>query len=127
MPDETPRRSSVVEKPSSDGLTFTDLHDLAVYLVDCRYGYTYEFTGSPVAHLAEYDDLEAFLRRLTSGRYWEIGFGDSEETMNRYATPFNLPRCESRHREGKRSWRCVNGIEHQGEHSAGSGGARRWR
>lgn len=34
----------------------------AVENVDGRHGYTYEFSGSPGAHLAEYDDEEDRLR-----------------------------------------------------------------
>lgn len=39
-----------------------DVRSRAVETVDGRHGYTYEFSGSPAAHLQEYDDEEARLR-----------------------------------------------------------------
>jgi hypothetical protein len=111
-----------VSHPTARGYKFTDLRDLAVFLVDCRHGYTMEFAPSPAAHVQEYDDLADQLSRLRPGNYEAVGFDDDN-----YDTPFTLPRCESRHREDKRSWRCALTIEHPGQHSSGPGGGRRWR
>lgn len=38
------------------------IRELAVGLVDCAHGYTMEFSNSPAAHRAEYDDTEENLR-----------------------------------------------------------------
>ena len=51
------------------------------------------------------------------GTYIETVDGKEREVI--------VPRCESRKREGKRSWRCTKAVNHKGMHSSMAGG-RRW-
>lgn len=43
------------------------IREQAVATVDCRHGYTYEFSNSPHQHLAEYDEEE---KQLNLTRVW---------------------------------------------------------
>lgn len=101
-------------------IPMSDIRDLAVAMVDATHGYTIEFSNSPEAHAAEYDELERLLRNTAPGDYAAIGIDDYS-----FDYPFTLPRCESRKREGRRSWRCTKAVGHQRRH-VNMGGGRLW-
>jgi hypothetical protein len=95
---------------------------VAVYLLGLR-GHEYRtpeeirnVTGLPLV------DVKAALATL-----FKIGMvvKASDGEGGHYQYRAKHPRCESRHREGKRSWRCTKEQHHNGLHLNSAGG-RRW-